>query len=163
MDEGEDIYFVVGYHTTIDARVVAYAGQQLVLGGKLVMPISAALAPTGAVVPIGMLADPGLASSGGRMEDQQRQFVAQGEQIIAVQYRKVCFRWFSSKTADKAMLAKKTQWERYDQPRYLYGDGEDRVEVDLEDNLVLEGDREKYTTESGEIFFSAPGLDGEEE
>ncbi len=93
MDEGEDTYFVVGYRTIIDARVAAHTGGQLVSGGKLVMPVSAALAATGVVVPIGNLADPGLASSGGRMEDQQRQFVAQGEQIIAVQYRKVCFRW----------------------------------------------------------------------
>jgi hypothetical protein len=157
VDEGEDIYVVVGYHTIIDARVAAHVGQ-LVSGGKLVMPVSAVLAATGV-----KLADPGLASSGGHTEDQQRQFVAQGEQIIAVQYRKVCFKWFSSKTADKATLAKKTRWERYDRPRYLHGDGEDRVEVDLEDDLALEGDREKYTIESGEILFSALDLDGEEE
>jgi len=61
------------------------------------------------------------------------------------------------------MLAKKTQWERYDRPRYLHGGGEDRVEVDLKDNLELEGDREKYTTDSGEILFSAPDLDSKEE
>ena len=72
VDEGEDIYFVIGYHTIIDARVAAYTGGQLVSGGKLAMPVSAALAATGIVVPIGKLADPGLASSGGRMEDQQR-------------------------------------------------------------------------------------------
>ena len=59
------------------------------------------------------------------------------------------------------MLAKKTKWERYDRPRYLHGDGEDRV--DLEDNLALEGDREKYTIESREIFFSALDLNDEEE
>lgn len=72
VDEGEDIYFVIGYHTIIDARVAAHTGGQLVSGGKLAMPVSAALAATGIVVPIGKLADPGLASSGGRMEDQQR-------------------------------------------------------------------------------------------
>lgn len=54
---------------------------------------------------------------------------------------------------DKAMLAKKMQWEIYDRPRHLHGDGEDRVKVDLEDNLALEGDHEKYTTESREILF----------
>ena len=59
------------------------------------------------------------------------------------------------------MLAKKTQWERYDRPRHLHGNGEVRVKVDLEDNLALEGDHEKYTTESREILFSAPDLDGE--
>jgi hypothetical protein len=59
------------------------------------------------------------------------------------------------------MLAKKTQWERYDRPRYLHDDREDRVKVDLEDNLALEGDRENDTTESREILFSAPDFDGE--
>ena len=59
------------------------------------------------------------------------------------------------------MLAKKTQWERYDQPRYLHDDGEDRVKVDLEDSLALEGDYEKYTIESRETLFSALDFDGE--
>jgi len=60
---------VIGYHTIIDARVAAYTGGQLVSGGKLAMPVSVALAATGIVVPIGKPADPGLASSGGRIED----------------------------------------------------------------------------------------------
>ena len=51
-----------------------------------------------------------------------------------------------------------------DQPWLFHGDEEDRVEVDLEDNLALEGDCEKYnTTESGEILFSAPDIDGVED
>jgi hypothetical protein len=65
------------------------------------------LVATGVVVPFSSLADPGLAGSGGHTEDQQRQFMAQGEQVIAVQHRKVSFKPFSSKTADEARLAKK--------------------------------------------------------
>ncbi len=63
IDEGEDIYVVVGYHTIMDARVAAQARGQVTSDGKLVMPISAALAATGVVVPIGTLADPGLTGS----------------------------------------------------------------------------------------------------
>lgn len=142
IDEGEDIYVVVGFHTVLDARVGEQSGEERGFGGKLVMPISTALAATGAVVPFGNLADPRLAGNNGRTEYQQRQFVAQGEQIIAVQYRKVRFRFLSSKSVGKATLAKETRWERYDRPRYLQSDGEDIVEVELEDDLTLEGVRE---------------------
>ncbi len=61
---------MIGYYTIIDARVITHTGGQLVSGRKLAMPVSAALAVIGIVVPIGKLADPGLASSRGRIEDQ---------------------------------------------------------------------------------------------
>lgn len=106
------------------------------------------------VVQCGDLVDHGLTGSGGRAEDQQRQFVAQGEKIIAVQYRKVSFKFLSSKSVDKATLAKEARWVRYDRPRSLYTDGEELVEVSLEDDLSLEDLREICITESGEMVFS---------
>jgi hypothetical protein len=167
IDEGEDIYVVVGYHTILDAHIAEQSGEQRDFGGKVVLPTSAAMAAmaaAGVVVPFGNIADHGLAGASGRTEDQHRQFVARGERIIAVQYRKLRFRWFSSKNVvDKATLAKETQWKRYDRPRYLQSDGEDMVEVELDDDLALEGDCEKYTAESGEIIFSVPDLDITEE
>jgi hypothetical protein len=164
IDEGEDIYVVVGYHTILDARITEQSREQRDSGGKVVLPISAAMVATGVVVPFGNIADPGLAGASGRTEDQQRQFVARGERIIAVQYRKLRFRWFSSKNVvDKATLAKETQWKRYDRPRYLQSDGEDMVEVELDDDLALESDCEKYTAESGEIIFSVHDFDVAEE
>jgi hypothetical protein len=153
IDEGEDIYVVVGYHTALDARIAEQSREQKGLDGKLVMPISTTLAISGAVVPAGELADPKLAGSSGRAEDRKRQFVAQGEQIIAVQYRKVRFRFLSSKSADKATLAKEARWERYDRPRYLQSDEEDMVEVALEDELPLKDGREKCIAGSEENIF----------
>lgn len=162
IDEGEDIYIVVGYHTALDARIMERRQEQNGLDGKLVVPVLNALAASGVIVPCGDLVDPGLAGSGGRAEDQQRQFVAQGEQIIAVQYRKVCFRFFSSKSVDKATLAKEAKWVRYDRPRYFQSDGEDVVEVSLEDDLSLEDHREKCIAGSGEIVFSNIQVNQEE-
>jgi len=75
-----------------------------------------------------------------------------------VQYRKVRHRWFTSNKLDKIALAKKTSWERYDRPRYLESDGEDMVEVELEDEIVLEGDRDKCTIGSDGVFFSATNI-----
>jgi hypothetical protein len=159
IDEGEDIYVVVGYHTVLDARIAEQSREQKLLDGNLAVPVSSALLASGVVVPFGELVDPRLAGSSGQAEDLQRQFVAQGEQIIAVQYRKVRFRIFSSKSVDNATLAKGARWERYDRPRYLQSDMEDMVEVALDDDLSLEGDRDKYIAGSEETIFSNVGVD----
>ncbi|KAF2182452.1 hypothetical protein K469DRAFT_690905 [Zopfia rhizophila CBS 207.26] len=91
----------------------------------------------------------------GRIEDKQRQFMAPDEQIYAVQYRKVRWRWFASNKTDEMMLAKKAWWERYDGPRYLESEPEDMVEVELEDEITLEGDHNECAIESGKVFVSA--------
>ena len=155
IDEGEEIYVVVGYHTIFDAHITEQCGGQGTSGGNLGIPVSTALATTGVVVPFTNLADPGLAGSHGRAEDEQRQFVARGEQICAVQYRKVRLRWFVGSKSDKMTLAKETRWERYDRPRYLESDGEDMIEVELGNDLVLEGDREECKVGlEEEVFLS---------
>ncbi|KAJ9492836.1 hypothetical protein VN97_g390 [Penicillium thymicola] len=159
IDEGEDIYVVVGYHTILDAHIAEQSREQKLLGGTLAIPVSSALLASGVVVPFGELADPRLAGSSGRVEDLQRQFVAQGEQIIAVQYRKVRFRFLSSKSVENATLAKEARWERYDRPRYLQSDMEDVIEVALDDDLSLEGDRDNYIAGSEETVFSNIGVD----
>jgi hypothetical protein len=52
-------------------------------------------------------------------------------------------------------LAKKTWWERYDRPRYLQSEIEDMIEVELEDEIALEGDRDECAIGSGEVLVSA--------
>ncbi|KAJ5117769.1 hypothetical protein N7448_011401 [Penicillium atrosanguineum] len=58
IDEGEDIYVVVGYHTVLDARIAEQSREQKALDGNLAIPISSALLATGVVAPFGELADP---------------------------------------------------------------------------------------------------------
>tara|TARA_R110002003_G_scaffold2127_2_gene24112 strand:- start:3409 stop:4152 length:744 start_codon:yes stop_codon:yes gene_type:complete len=153
IDEGEDIYVVVAYNTLVNAGILEQLGGQSSAGGNLAVPVSTALTASGVVVPFSM-ADPGLSGSRGRIEDEQRQFIAPGEQIYAVQYRKVRWRWFSSKKVDKMTLATKAWWEKYDGPRNLQGEPEDIIEVELEEEITLEGDYDEYTIESGEVFVS---------
>lgn len=156
IDEGEDIYVVVAYHTLLNARIIEQLGAQSAAGGNLVIPLSTALTASGVVVPFSNVADPGLGGFRGRIEDEQRQFIAPGEQIYAVQYRKVRCRWFAGNKVDEMTLAKKTWWERYDRPRYLQSEIEDIIEVELEeDEIALEGDRDECAIESGEVFVSA--------
>ncbi|KAH0539148.1 hypothetical protein FGG08_004320 [Glutinoglossum americanum] len=158
IDEGEDIYLVVAYHTLLDTRIIEQLGGGSAAGGSLAIPISTvstALAASGVVLPFTNIADPGVGGIRHRMEGEQRHFIAPGEQIYAVQYRKVRWSWFASNKVDKMTLGKKAWWERYDRPRYLESEVEDMIEVDLEDEITLEGDRNECTMESGEVFVSA--------
>jgi hypothetical protein len=155
IDEGEDIYVVVAYHTLFDARIMEQRGEQSAVSGNLSIPVPTALTAPGVVVPFTNIADSGLGGFRNRIEDEQNQFIAPGEQIFAVQYRKVRWRWFTSNKVDKMSLAKKAWWERYDRPRYLESESEDMIEVELEDEIALEGDRDECAVESGEVFVSA--------
>jgi len=155
LDQGDDIYVVVGYHTMLDAQVVEGAADALESSGQLGLPVTeVALAAMGVMVPLGDIADPGVAGSNIKKQGIQRQFVADGEQICAVQYRKVRFKWFSSRDLDTALLEKETRWKMYWNIRGQEIGTNDVVEVELHDELELEGDREKYTSETqGEFLF----------
>jgi hypothetical protein len=149
IDEGEDIYVVVAYHTLLDARIREKSGDQSAAGGSLVAPLSTALTASGMCMPFNA-ADPGISGFYGRRESEQGQFIAPGEQIHAVQYRKVRWNWFSSKKVNEMTLAKKAWWERYDRLRNVEAEIEDLIEVDLED--ALEGDCDEFTMEYGDIL-----------
>ena len=155
IDQGDDIYVVVGYHTMLDAQVVEGAADALESSGQLGLPVTeVALAATGVMVPLGDIADPRVAGNNIKKQGIQRQFVADGEQICAVQYRKVRFKWFSSRDLDTALLEKETRWKMYWNIRGQEIGTNDVVEVELHDELELEGDREKYTSETqGEFLF----------
>jgi hypothetical protein len=51
-------------------------------------------------------------------------------------------------------LAKETRWERYDRLRYLQSNAEDMIEVELEEALALEGDRDMHGWIGGISFLS---------
>ncbi|KAF2257667.1 hypothetical protein CC78DRAFT_202039 [Lojkania enalia] len=154
IDEGEDIYIIVAYHTLVNARIITQKGGQNATGGTLAVPMSTALMASGVVIPFANAVDPGLGGFRGRVEDGKQQFIAPGEHIFAVQYRKVRCRWFWSKKVDQMTLAKDSCWKIYDGPRNLQSEPEDMIGVELEDELALERDYEECTIDSGEAYVS---------
>jgi len=103
---------------------------------------------------LGDIADPGVAANNIAKQGIQRRFVADGEQICAIQYRKVRFKWFSSRDLDAAMLEKKIRWKSDWNVRGQEPGINDVLEVDLHDELEIEGDREVYTSETeGKFLF----------
>jgi len=153
IDQGDDVYIVVGYYTMLDTQVVEGAGEELGSSAQLVVPVTASLAAAsiaaaGVMVPLDNVADPGVSSNSVNQRAIRRRFVATGEQICAVQYRKVRFKWFSSRDLDKALLESESRWKMYSNVRGQEVGTNDVVEVDLQDDLELESDHEKVPSET---------------
>lgn len=135
IDDGDDeIYVVTAFHTLLDAQVVERSGKSSDVGGGVEIPVSTILAASGVIVPMAETLDSRIEGSKGYKSSEQRRFKAPGEQIFAVQYRKMKFRWFASKDIEHMVFDKKPFWKRYDS-RKLRGskDLKDAIEVELED------------------------------
>ncbi|KAJ5711930.1 hypothetical protein N7488_006086 [Penicillium malachiteum] len=140
---GDDMYVVVGYHTMRDARILDYTENSSEQSAWLELPVEEALAAAGVGVLLGGVVNPGLQVQNGRVEGIGRRFVAVGEQICAVQYRKIHVKSFSSRDVDKTFLERNNCWKLYYSPRGPGTRGEgtginDVVETDLEDVLDSE-------------------------
>ncbi|KAB5513049.1 hypothetical protein GE09DRAFT_1232254 [Coniochaeta sp. 2T2.1] len=110
-DRGQDVYVVVGFHTVTNARVMQESLAGGSAGGQITVPVGLSLAAAGAIVPFGSALDPSAAVYQQGSDGTQPQFVAPGEHICAVQYRKICHQWLSSKHIDKAGLSVDPRWK----------------------------------------------------
>ncbi|KAI5842913.1 hypothetical protein DFP73DRAFT_552702 [Morchella snyderi] len=98
------VYLVVGYHTLTDTKFVAQdEGAEINTGGVMISS--------------GILG-PGLrgVEGEGRIQKQKswagrKEWHESEERVWAVQYRKVVFKWFSSKRIEKGMLEKENRWK----------------------------------------------------
>jgi hypothetical protein len=130
VNQGDDIYVIVGFHTVSNARIV----QESVLGrevaGQIKSSLGLILAAISAVAPLGNIVDPHVNGHHQVIEGGQIQFVAPGEQICALQYRKVCHRWLSSRRIDKAFLSKNPRWVSYERYRDDEEGEEDIIEAE---------------------------------
>lgn len=140
IDQGDDIYVIVGYHTMTDARIIEGVVDAADTSAWLQLPVGEALATAGVVAPLGSMADPGVGVKNFHQQGVHRRFVAVGEQVCAVQYRKVRFKWFSSRDLDKTSLEKNNRWKVYWSVRGQEIGTNDVVEADLEEELELEDD-----------------------
>ncbi|RPB06858.1 hypothetical protein P167DRAFT_609826 [Morchella conica CCBAS932] len=115
VEDGDSVYLVVGFHTVVDAVVAVNDKDSGGLGGSATE---------------GELLGVEVGRKGGTV--QRRGWLAEGEQVYAVQYRKIGFKWFSSKV-EKGVLGK-NRW------RVCFGRGkeyeEDSVEVVLEEEQI---------------------------
>jgi hypothetical protein len=140
IDQGDDVYFIVGFHTIIDAQIIYESAEGNEHTGRLGLPVGLALNAAGVIAPLGDLADPQVGVRHGSVEGVIEHFKAPGEQICAFQYRKVCHRWLSSRSIDKATLAKVPRWSAGDRWRDEEEGVEDILEVETTDLGRLQGE-----------------------
>lgn len=128
IENGYDAYLVVGYHTVVDAQVGGGQGQVTVdtQGASIGIAEMTGL-PEVKGLDVGVTVDCGVARV------STRSFVAPGEQVYAVQYRKVAFKWYSwSKKVESGMLTDE-MWRVY----AGRGEAEDTAEDDTMEALLV--------------------------
>jgi len=74
------------------------------------MPVGLSLAAVGTIVPLGNIVDPAVGGNKRVMDGEKIQFFAPGEQICALQYFKVSYRWLYSKRVENLKLSKWPRW-----------------------------------------------------
>jgi hypothetical protein len=127
----EDIFLVTAYYTVLDACVVESGIRQNKVAGNIALPVAEALTATGIPVPFGELVDPSATAAHQHVQGGCHSFTATGEQVYAIQYRKLRFKWYASHDLHDQPLGP-NKWNTYWTFR---GQTDDVVEVDLEDDL----------------------------
>jgi len=149
------VFLVCGFKTITDGHVENSRDQHSTVSGEATMSAQVASTIAGVPLPIPPELDVDLVTVEGERSNQRREAVkydAPGEQIFAVQYRKVNFSWFSTGKVDGAYLESGNRWR-------LYGargdDGSDGIEATLPDGVapseLLEAGYSTFDVE-GETF-----------
>jgi hypothetical protein len=154
---GNGIYLVTGFHTVTDARIVHESIEGHQLAGEVTLPAGLSLAAVGAIAPLGGILDPAVAGHQRVLDGVKTQFVAPGEQICALQYCKISYRWLYRKNIDNLTLSKAPRWTAKESWRKASvdeaKDEPDILEVATEELEQLEGDWEREEGEGGEILL----------
>lgn len=153
IDQGDDAYLIVGFHTVTDARIIHQSAVGAEQGGYIGLPVGLSLTAVGIVAPLGDIIDPRIGTHRREADGVLEQFLAPGEQICALQYRKVCHRWLSSKKMDKASLAKVPRWTAGDRWRNEEEGEEDVIEVDAQDGGLPDGEWNQERAPDGETLI----------
>jgi hypothetical protein len=107
------VYLVVGIKTLTDAHVRQGKSRATEAESVLQVPTTLAAAAGGVVLPLGDFLDIGAGFSRQKQDDEKLGCVAPGEQIFAVQYRKIELARFSGRDIDKASLELGNSWKIY--------------------------------------------------
>ncbi|KAF2469218.1 uncharacterized protein BDR25DRAFT_394543 [Lindgomyces ingoldianus] len=113
----QHVYLVVGLKTLTDARISQGKSRAIEAEAEVKVPTTLAAAASGVVLPLGDLLDVSAGLSHQKQDNEKISFVAPGEQIFAVQYRKIEFARFSGRDIDKASLELGNTWKIYVEAR----------------------------------------------
>jgi hypothetical protein len=153
------IFLVVGLVTVTAASVTRDIQKSKNVNGDASVPVLDIVThgATTLVPGIGVALDVGAGVTVSHKTDSKTSFIAPGERVIGVQYRKVKFGLFSSHTVEKAFLENNSnRWQmfmgsdRSGSDDLLEADLEDSMEVD---DLELEGEADVVAAENERLVF----------
>ncbi|KAF9692790.1 hypothetical protein EKO04_008958 [Ascochyta lentis] len=133
----QDIYLVTGLKTVTDAFVEDEKGKGHSTQGRIQAPVTMAATAAAGLPPSlepGML-DVGAGAERSRKVTERVGFVAPGEQIFAVQYRKVRYARFSAAKIESANLEAGNRWKMFLGGRGETEDLEDIIDAQIGDCL----------------------------
>lgn len=159
---GKAVYLVVGYHTIIDAEVTQATTSGATTSGGVHLPDPS---PIGLSAHVPNLLGSRVNSTRDVSTTSERSFCAPGEQIYAVQYRKLVFKWLSSRGIDHTSLERNNRWKTFwaEERRRVKSESHN-AEAEEESFVVLEADltneldlgymcKENYVSQDGEEFM----------
>ncbi|PNP49901.1 hypothetical protein THARTR1_09431 [Trichoderma harzianum] len=149
-------YLICGFKTLTDARV------ELVHYKDNVLDLSSSV-PAAVIAGAASGLDAAARVSLNRESYENLGYTATGEQVFAVQYRKIRFALFSTKRVDTAYLDKSNRWKSYINTRSREGqqmdeNATDGIEATPDESLRLEDLREGYDSievDGEEILYHA--------
>jgi len=135
---GFDVYMVVGIVVLRDAKIANTVETTSRVESSIELPVTdAATAGVTSLVPtsLGAILDSGLGAGHLSQNTTETSYFAPGDRIIAVEYRKVRFEWFSSRKAGTAFLEKGNRWIVHHTSSRMEptDDSEDVVEENLQE------------------------------
>lgn len=154
------VYLVCGFKTLIDARLDLERHRGTDLGVTASLPAAVIASAAGVPAPIPL--DSGLDISGSvtltNESSEEVGYNAVGEQVFAVQYRKIHFSWFSTQKVDKAYLKKGNRWKSYLDVREgtTEADVDDGVDAEVADPIArpeLMGTYESFELDGEQILY----------
>ncbi|EXM24801.1 hypothetical protein RAB80_002398 [Fusarium oxysporum f. sp. vasinfectum] len=132
---GHKMYVITALRTVIDPKVAQSISTSKNLSAGAGVPLGAILA--GGIDPTGGLADIQGNLRRGNSAQQTQMYLSPTEQVYAVGYRRIGFKWFASKNVDSAFLHVKNRWKVMGEE--MMGDEdedeEDIIEADLDETL----------------------------
>ncbi|KAH7109974.1 hypothetical protein EDB81DRAFT_736394, partial [Dactylonectria macrodidyma] len=131
---GGQVYLVCGFKTLTDASV-SHSSKKSRSTDVSADGVVASIATAAAGVPLPVPGDLGAAVRRGNGSGETLAYTAPGERVFAVQYRRIRFAWFSSRSVDSAYLEKDNRWKSMIASRSEEGEEEDGIEVDLVGSL----------------------------
>jgi len=87
-----DIYMIVSYHTVMDVEVNEYQERDTGVETTVTIPIAEAIHPGSSMNPVGQAMDTSFDTKVDRKRQRATSFLAPGERIVGVGYRKLLFK-----------------------------------------------------------------------